>query len=176
MNGDQAVTAQFAELPKHLLKVAKVNTGTITSTPAGIVCGGKDRACSGQFATVTLTATPNAGYGFRNWTGCPSSNGPVCTLKLNGPATVEANFAKLPKYALKVTKTSNGKITSTPRGLNCGYNVKTCSARFVSGTAVTLTATPKAGKTFTGWTGACSGAADCSVSMDGNQGVGAAFQ
>ncbi len=176
MNGHHAVSAEFQELPRYRLKVIRVTAGTVTSTPAGIVCGGRDRACTGQFSAVTLTAAPNAGYGLRNWVGCPNSNGPVCTLTLTGPATLKANFAKLPKYTLKVTKTRNGKITSAPAGLNCGYNVKTCSARFVSGTAVTLTATPKAGKTFTGWTGACSGAADCTVTLHGNQGVGAVFQ
>jgi hypothetical protein len=101
---------------------------------------------------------------------------PSAPLTLTSPATVKANFAKLPKYKLKVVKTANGKVTSSPRGLKCGYNVKGCSARFTSGTVVTLTATPQPGKTFTGWTGECTGTADCVVVLDTPISIGAAFQ
>ena len=179
MNGDQTVTAQFVTAgdAKYLLKVTKASTGTVTSIPGGIVCGGQERACSGQFATVTLTALPNSGYAFKNWVGCPGSTGPKCMLTLTQPATVKANFAKLPKHQLKITKTKNGVITSDPKGLKCGYSTKTCSANFVSGTSVRLTTTPKPGAAFTGWSGACSGkAATCTLIMDGKKGVGATFQ
>ena len=179
MNGDQTVTAQFVTAgdAKYLLKVTKASTGRVTSSPGGIVCGGQERACSGQFATVTLTAVPNSGYAFKNWVGCPGSTGPKCTLTLTQPATVRAIFAKLPKYQLKITKTKNGLITSDPKGLKCGYTTKTCNANFVSGTSVRVTATPKPGAAFTGWSGACSGkAATCTLIMDGKKGVGATFQ
>ena len=78
MNGDQTVTAQFVTAcsAKYLLKVAKVSTGTVTSDPGGIVCGGKQPACTAQFSVATLTAEPNPGYGFKNWVGCPGSIGP----------------------------------------------------------------------------------------------------
>jgi hypothetical protein len=82
-----------------------------------------------------------AGYGFRKWTGCPNSDGPTCTLKLRGPATVKATFAKQPKFKLKIAKSKGGLIASNPTGLRCGYNARTCSASFVSGTEVQLTAT-----------------------------------
>jgi hypothetical protein len=46
--------------------------------------------------------------------------------------------------------TGNGKVTSSPAGINCG---STCSATFNSGTVVTLTATPSSGSIFAGWSG-----------------------
>jgi len=68
-------------------------------------------------------------------------------------------------------------VTATPDGLDrvlsCG---STCSVKYAAGTAVTLTATPPAGKPFVGWSGACSGAApQCTVTMNANVSVGAAF-
>src|SRR6185437_4106943 len=50
-----------------------------------------------------------------------------------------------------------------------------CSASFASGTSVTLTATPANGSSFAGWSGACSGAATCIVSMTASQSVTASF-
>jgi hypothetical protein len=46
---------------------------------------------------------------------------------------------------------------------------------FNSGTAVTLTATPAAGATFTGWSGACTGTGTCAVTMNAAASVTANF-
>jgi hypothetical protein len=65
-----------------------------------------------------------------------------------------------------------GTVTSSPSGINCPG---TCSANFVSGTTVTLTATPAAGSSFAGWSGACSGTGTCSVSMTAARNVTGTF-
>jgi RHS repeat-associated protein len=59
-------------------------------------------------------------------------------------------------YTLTVTKPGNGagRVSGLPAGLDCGPE---CTARYVSGTRVTLTATAETGSYFTGWGGACSG-------------------
>ncbi len=79
-----------------------------------------------------------------------------------------------PTYALTVTKagTGSGTVASTPSGVNCGA---TCSASFVSGTSVTLTATPAAGSSFASWSGACTGSASCVVTMSQARAVTATF-
>ena len=77
-------------------------------------------------------------------------------------------------YALTVTKTGTGSgtVTSSPAGINCGA---TCSAKFTSGVTVTLAATPAAGSTFVGWSGACTGTGACTVSMTASKTVTATF-
>jgi Divergent InlB B-repeat domain len=65
--------------------------------------------------------------------------------------------------AVVKTGTGSGTVTSVPAGINCGSN---CSASYPSGTAVTLTAAPASGSTFTGWTGGgCSGTGSCIVTL-----------
>src|SRR5437867_2555895 len=69
--------------------------------------------------------------------------------------------------------TGSGTVTSSDGAINCGT---TCSAVYVSGTPVTLTATPASGSVFSGWSGAgCSGTGSCVVTMNAAQSVTATF-
>ncbi|HEY2988191.1 MAG TPA: hypothetical protein VGL11_10740 [Candidatus Binatia bacterium] len=68
--------------------------------------------------------------------------------------------------------TGSGTVTSAPAGINCG---STCSFSYTSGASVTLTATPAAGSTFSGWSGACTGTGTCSVTMNAAKSVTATF-
>lgn len=57
---------------------------------------------------------------------------------------------------------------------DCSYAV--CGATYPAGTRVTLTATPDAGSTFTGWGGECSGTSPtCVVTMSRSRDVMAHF-
>jgi hypothetical protein len=59
--------------------------------------------------------------------------------------------------------TGAGSVTSTPAGIDCGA---TCSASFSSAT-VTLSVTPDAGSTFSGFGGSgCAGTGPCVVTLD----------
>jgi hypothetical protein len=133
--------------------------------------------CSASFATgstVTLTAAPAAGYGVTGWSGCTSSSGTSCSVSLTSAQSVSVTFgATTATYALKVTKTGSGSVSSSPLGINCGT---TCQFGFNAGTTVTLTATPAAKKRFRGWSGACSGTGTCIVNMTAAKTVGATFQ
>jgi uncharacterized repeat protein (TIGR02543 family) len=94
-------------------------------------------------------------------------------VTMNSAQSVSASFTRAPK-SITVTKTGagTGTVTSAPSGINCGSS---CSASFADGTVVTLSAAADAGKTFTGWTGACSGTGPCQVTMSADQSVSAAF-
>lgn len=65
--------------------------GTITSNPAGILCGS---ICSMSLSgkVIALTATPDAGFHFVNWSG--ACTGTSCTVVGNTSMSVQANFAK----------------------------------------------------------------------------------
>ena len=77
-------------------------------------------------------------------------------------------------FALRVSKSGNGTVSSAPAGINCG---STCTATYSSGTSVTLTATPGRNQQFVGWSGACTGTAvTCAVTMDGDKSVSASFK
>jgi hypothetical protein len=75
---------------------------------------------------------------------------------------------------LTVSVTGSGTVTSNPAGINCP---STCSQTFAGGPQVTLTATPSGGSNwvFGGWSGACSGAGPCTVTMAAAQSVTATF-
>src|SRR5207302_1011408 len=71
-----------------------------------------------------------------------------------------------------VTGTGSGTVTSGPPGISCGA---TCTATFVSGTVVTLTATPDVNSAFTGWSGGCTGSGGCVVAVSAATTVTATF-
>ena len=160
-----------------LLNVTLAGNGTVTSSPAGISC--PSITCSANFAsgtTVTLTATAAAGATFAGWSGAACSGTGTCSINMTAAQSVTATF-NLVTFPLSVTSagSGSGSITSNPSGINCPTT--TCSASFTSGTTVTLTATPAAGSTFAGWSGAaCPGTGACSLSMTANQLVTATFQ
>ncbi|MDQ6628339.1 MAG: hypothetical protein M3Z29_07825 [Pseudomonadota bacterium] len=74
---------------------------------------------------------------------------------------------------MSVSLGNQGTVTSTPSGINCGAS---CSATYASGSAVTLSATPRPGLAFSGWSGACTGTEPtCTVLMSKALSVRAGF-
>ena len=75
--------------------------------------------------------------------------------------------------AVQLTGAGSGSVSSDPLGIVCGAD---CSEVYLSGTTVTLTATPQAGSVFGGWGGACSGSATtCQVTTNQSLSVTARF-
>jgi hypothetical protein len=140
------------------------NMVTVTSTgllsPAGFACGN---------ALVSATVQTNHSVGNRSSSGaiisgymtanvaCLSNSGPILTVDFAG--------------------VGSGNVSSSPQGLIC-TSPTPCSASFVSGTLVTLTATATGTSSFAGWsTGSCnsSSGASCTVDLTSNRIVTATF-
>ena len=147
------------------------NSGTVTSTPAGINCTGSTSIsdnsgqCAATFAKgaqVTLVATAATGYAFTSWSGGGCSGTGNCVVTLNSAMTVTPTFTAATTYPLTVVlQPANSGTVAGTSGINCPG---TCTANFPSGTPVTLTETPATGYVFMGWSGGCSGTGTtCSV-------------
>lgn len=170
--GGSSKTSQADE--NRTLSVNFVGSGSVTSSPGGIDCNAN---CSAEFSdgtSVTLTATAAAGFEFSGWSGACSGTG-NCSITLSSNQTVTATFSELVSggpFALTVTSGANGRVTSSPSGINCGSD---CSEEFAQGTSVSLTAVPDSGFVLQSWGGACSGNGSCIVTMNSAQNVTATF-
>ena len=91
-------------------------------------------------------------------------------------AFLSCESATQPEPQLSVSVTGQGRITSSPSGVDCTAGQSgTCSSAFPTGTAVTLTATADSGWEFGSWSGACVGEGECVVTLDVSSSVSAAF-
>jgi Divergent InlB B-repeat domain len=164
---------------QHFLTVSKNGSGSVRSTPAGIDCGTTCSAIVAEGTQMVLIPVPDPGWQFAGWGGgCSGLGG--CALKVAADTKVFVTFeAVAPATAGKhnVTVTASGagagRVSSSPAGIDCGSS---CAAQFADGTKVVFNATPAAGSTFAGWSGACAGTTTtCELSVTTDLQLGAAF-
>ncbi|MHA2609849.1 MAG: InlB B-repeat-containing protein [bacterium JZ-2024 1] len=166
---------------KHVLSLNVSGRGTVTDDGGQINCReGSTTGCYAEYqrgSTVILTATTDPDETFLGWGGdCASAgNNPTCTLTMDGDKNVFASFTRPP--ALRVEVLANGKVTSTPPGIDCrgrgggppeNPNGNDCYEEFPRNSDVTLTATPDPDETFLGWGGDCAPAGNnptCTLNM-----------
>jgi uncharacterized repeat protein (TIGR02543 family) len=168
MDGNKNVTATFLQ-QDFTLAVTRVGSGTVTSNPTGIDCG---LDCASLFAggtPVTLSAVSGPGWTFVGWEGACTGTGD-CNVTMNTDLSVTAVFQEL--YTLTASRSGSGTITSTPSGINCGFD---CTEDYLLNTQVTLIVTPDPGWGFSGWSGACAGTGACDLTMNGPKSVNATF-
>jgi len=67
---------------------------------------------------------------------------------------------------VNVTGYGSGAVVGTSPAVSC--NTGSCSVVLDKYTLITLLANPASDSNFTGWTGACSGMGDCSITMNAN--------
>lgn len=119
-----------------------------------------------------------------NGDGCPLASG-AASLTLDDDTVYELPVAMkpVPLCGDGVTVTvqlanvvgGQGKVTSTPPGIDCSGGTSGCSAVFNKGTQITLAATPSLGS-FTGWSStSCTGTAPCLLTLSQDVSVQAVF-
>lgn len=130
-----ALTANFIPLYTLSLAVSPTNAGTL---------GGAGTYLPGS--TNIVTATPNTGYIFENWSenGVVVSESSNYSLTLNSSESLVANF--LPPVSLTTTATPPNGGTVIGGGSN-----------FIAGTPTYLSAAPNSGYVFVSWTGDATG-------------------
>jgi hypothetical protein len=197
MSAAKSVTAVFGGTTKAIvnpqsLTVSKATgTGYGTVKGTGIACeldctqtvvsyfGGETAppAKKAKAATVvTLSALPGIGSSFSGWTGCDEEVEGKCLVSMSSAHSVSAQFNALPAKALSLTKVGYGAVKSKPKGVACGNTCTSASALLPENTVIVLTQKAGTGATFTGWSGACSGAGEtCSVTMSEAKSVTATF-
>ena len=155
-----ANTTVSAAFNGFTLATSVIGPGTITQSPSGTTFP--------PGTEITLTAVPGTGATFTNWSGgeCNNSTNPTCIFSMVSSVSVTATFAP-PQYELTTAVSGPGTIAQSPTG-----------STFSSGTAITLTAVPNTGATFTSWSGgACSGSTSttCMFNISANTSVTATF-
>jgi uncharacterized repeat protein (TIGR02543 family) len=133
VNNNRNLVANFQMQPQNY-------TITVSASPrdGGTVTGGGSYQ---QGQSCTVSATPNTGYTFTNWT----ENGNVVSTNANYTFTVTGNRSLVANFSQQ-----QFTITATANPINGG--TVTGGGTFNYGQSCTLTATPATGYTFVNWT------------------------
>ncbi len=147
--------------------------GSVTANPGGFTC---DNACAQLFdygTILTVTPSPLPNSRFIEWGGACSGSG-ACVVTMDADKGVTALFGPINHtLTVSLSGTGAGSVSSNPPGIACAGD---CTEDYQQGTVVTLTATPGAFATFTGWSGGgCAGTGACVVTMDAAKSVQATF-
>ena len=157
---DVTLTANFA-VQMHRLNVYAGTNGSVNSATAnGLYAYGTE---------VTITATPDTGYAFVNWSD--GSTEQSRTITMTEPVSVTANFLDNTLYALIVYSEPGGGVQYTyqsgslPLGgtlITSQTEGQTLTQRiFHKNDAISLLAVPLSGKSFVRW--------ECNSGCSGNE-------
>lgn len=80
--------------------------------------------------------------------------------------------AAVTQYQLSVTVQGPGSVVDAGHGINCAAS---CSYTFAAGLTLNLTPQPASGAHFVSWSGACSSAGSCALTVSGATSLGATF-
>ncbi len=158
-------------LPNNVNFVSATATQGSCIQSHGIVTCSIGSLASAFDSTVSIVATPTVTGTITNSMSVTANESDLALA--NNSATQITTVD--PAFTLTVVKTGNGSGTIQSNStIDCGT---TCSATFLSGTLVSLSAVPSASSTFSNWSGACTGTDPngCSVTLNSDQSVTATF-
>jgi hypothetical protein len=165
MNGNKNVAATFNTTqpgPTHTLTVTKTGSGsgTVTSSPAGINCGGTCDASFAEGTPVALTPSPAGGSTFAGWSGDPDcsdgsvtmNTGKTCTATFNAAAPGEELSCAVTDPMPPESASTNQPIDFMASGGTAPYNwiaATGCIPTGVQGNTFQASCTSAGTKVFT---------------------------
>ena len=152
-----ALRAVITDAEASPLGTAAVRRPDARTVSVRVPLGLLNRPDAYSWAAVTL---------YKGKPGCAR----VCHDIAPDQGLVSHRLVPLPRLSVDITGTGN--VHSIPQGIDCPGQ---CTKGFRRNIAVTLVPNPADGWTFGGWSGACSGADDCTVTMTSAQSVRATF-
>ena len=181
-NSSKSLTASFTGgTSTFQLLVSVAGSGRVSG--GGISCGNGSSTCNVSVVSgsnITLVAAPASGSRFSGWGGACSGTVTSCTVAVTAAKSVAATFtgggtAGTPG-TLTISVGGRGAVSTSAGACAAMGPRKTCVQHFKAGARATLTAKAEAGQSFSGWSGACTGAkTTCTVTLTTAQAVGAAF-
>ncbi len=155
VDDNKNIIANYSKI-QYALKVSVSPPGSGSISPVGGTYeGGK---------SVTLKATPAAGYDFNSWSGDASGTKPTLIMSMDSNKSITVNFSKI-KYTLSVSVNPSGSASISPK-----------SGSYNQGTRVTLTAKPNPGWKFRHWSGTDDESVNpATVTMTGHKKITAFF-
>jgi uncharacterized repeat protein (TIGR02543 family) len=161
INTDKSLTAVFVKTFTLTTNVNPTGTGSVTLNPPGGVYP--------EGTVVEVTATPNSGYGFNEWTGDSTDTQAVTQITMDANKSVTANFVRVFTLMTEVSPIGAGSVAANPPG-----------GVYKNGTMVIVTATANPGFVFDSWTGDIAGvvdptAASIGISMGADKSLTAVF-
>jgi hypothetical protein len=154
------------------VQLTGAGNGKVTSTPTQVSCS--SGSCDypvGTGYTLLLAAQPAPGSVFTGWSGACSGMD-TCSVLMSSAKTVTVTFGIGKTMSVTVAGGGSGSVNSKPQGISC---TGACSYSFLMGEKVALLETPSSWSLFKGWSGDCSGMADCALNMDTAKAVTATF-
>jgi 6-phosphogluconolactonase (cycloisomerase 2 family)/PKD repeat protein len=163
----QAQISQQVTVPPGVrLGVSRTGSGsgTVTSAPSGVQCGGICSYAFGEAEKVKLTENPEPGSAFAGWSGACSGEEATCEVTMSEASEVKAAFNALPMVSTPVTA-SETPLSSVPQTVLPSAVVVTGSVSLDGSTiAVQSGGEAQVKLTCTG-TGTCSGKLSLTVKL-----------
>lgn len=136
MDADKTVTANFTALPTHYNLVMKISGGGTISPAVG-------EYIHPVGAVVDISAFPNPGWGFDNWTGGVADfSSAMTTVTMDSAKTITANFSELTSGNTMVIQVSGSGTTTPPPGAHL----------YEPDAIASISAAPSPDWEFLGWT------------------------
>jgi uncharacterized repeat protein (TIGR02543 family) len=154
IDSNESITAIFA-----------INTFDLVTTAVhGSITRNPDQASYDSNSVVQLTAVPDAGYHFVDWTGDATGSTNPIDVTMDGNKSITANFA-INQYGLNVAVVGTGTVAKVPD-----------QPLYDHGTGVQLTATAGTGYLFSAWSGDATGSTNpLTVTIDAAKNITATF-